>query len=300
MQTGAQTSSQTSIQFNSALRVLYGRWPVSQGSLDSLGLDEIKSTFRQRTMELHPDRASILGRDPVVLNKQFKDVKLAYETLRELLTSGKIPMTMIMEQDRSPQPADPPPPSYGAKKAGSNGNYKQKTRPGNGHRTGGRSNSYWEPQKERPTEPKMSSEQAEPSDHYWEAEIPTNRLLFGQFLYYAGLVSWQTLISAITWQRGQRPPFGRIAKMWDYLTDDEIRRIIEFRDRGERIGESALRQGLLSQFQFNAVMGFQKWMQRPIGEYFQEIGILEDEEIQYLVGLLKKHNFKIERMRPFD
>ena len=87
--------------------------------------------------------------------------------------------------------------------------------------------------------------------------------------------------------------------MWDYLTDEEIRSIIESRNRGERIGEAALRNGYLSRFQLNAVMGFQKWMQRPIGEYFQEIGILEDEEIQYLVKLLRKHNLSIERMKWF-
>ena len=264
MQNSGQTSRQTSVQINSALQLLYGGKLLSPAVLQSLQLDELKSTFRQRAMELHPDRASVLGRDPVTLNRQFRDVKLAYETLRELLESGKIPMMPFVAQDRAPQPADPP--------------YQQ---PG----TRG---------------PGPGTDDAKPSDHYWEADIPTNRLLFGQFLYYAGLVSWQTLISAITWQRGQRPPFGKIAKMWDYLTDEEIRRIIESRDRGERIGEAALRHGLLSQFQFNAVMGFQKWMQRPIGEYFQEIGILEDEEIQYLVGLLKKHNFKIERMKPFD
>ena len=297
MQTGAQTSSHTSVQINSALRVLYGKWPVSQVPLDSLGLDELKSTFRQRAMELHPDRASVLGRDPVVLNRQFRDVKLAYETLRELLTSGKIPMTLIMEQDRSPQPADPPPPTPGTGKrshSSTRGKYKS-----HNHRSSGeKSNRYWEPTvtKESPG----PSESAEPSDHYWEADIPANRLLFGQFLYYAGLVSWQTLISAITWQRGQRPPFGRIAKMWEYITDEEIRHIIDSRNRRERIGEAALRHGYLSQFQFNAVMGFQKWMQRPIGEYFQEIGILEDGEIQYLVGLLKKHNIRVARMRPFD
>ncbi len=88
--------------------------------------------------------------------------------------------------------------------------------------------------------------------------------------------------------------------MWDYLTDEEVRYIMDSRDRRERIGESALRHGYLSQFQFNAVIGFQKWMQRPIGEYFQDIGVLEDEEIQYLVGLLKKHNLGIERMKYFD
>lgn len=295
-----QGNPQTTHEINSALRVLYGSWPVSRGSRGSVGLEEIKSTFRQRTMELHPDRASILGRDPVDLNRQFRDVKLAYETLRELMTSGKIPTVLITGQDHSPPPADPPPPSAGTRKAGnkgSNGSSKQ-NRPGPeaDPYTAGSSKRIWEPTGYRTQEePSRSAERGEPSDHYWEADIPSSRLLFGQFLYYAGLVSWQTLISAITWQRSQRPPFGRIAKMWDYLTDDEIRRIMEHRSQGERIGEAALRNGYLSQFQLNAVMGFQKWMQRPIGEYFQEIGILEDDEIQYLVGLLKKHNRKIGR-----
>jgi hypothetical protein len=41
-------------------------------------------------------------------------------------------------------------------------------------------------------------------------------------------------------------------------------------------------------------------MQRPIGEYFQDVGVLEDEEIQYLVKLLKKHNMQVERNKYFD
>ncbi len=256
-------AAQTSREINSALRLLYGERSQSPALLESLRLDELKNTFRQRAMELHPDRASLLGLDPVDLNERFKDVKLAYETLRELLASGKIPQTVMTAQDRAPQPADPPHPQPGTR------------------------------------DPGPGTDDAKPSDHYWEADIPASRLLFGQFLYYAGLVSWQTLISAITWQRSQRPPFGRIARMWDYLTDEEIRHIMDSRGRGERIGEGALRHGYLSQFQLNAVIGFQKWMQRPIGEYFQEIGILEDEEIQYLVGLLKKHNMKMERMASF-
>jgi hypothetical protein len=254
---------QTSREINSALRLLYGEQFLPPALLESLRLDELKTTFRQRAMELHPDRANLLGLDPVDLNEQFKDVKLAYETLRELLASGKVPLTIISPQERAPQPADPPHPQPG------------------------------------PRDPGPGTDDAKPSDHYWEADIPASRLLFGQFLYYAGLVSWQTLISAITWQRSQRPRFGRIARMWDYLTDEEIRYIMDSRNLRERIGEAALRHGYLSQFQFNAVIGFQKWMQRPIGEYFQDVGVLEDEEIQYLVGLLKKHNMQVEREKWF-
>ncbi|MCJ7500932.1 hypothetical protein MUP29_11835, partial [bacterium] len=67
-----------------------------------------------------------------------------------------------------------------------------------------------------------------------------------------------------------------------------------------KLGEAAIRLGYLSPFQRTAVIGFQKWLQRPIGEFFQEIGILEETEIVYLIGLMKKHNRKVERMGAFE
>jgi len=87
--------------------------------------------------------------------------------------------------------------------------------------------------------------------------------------------------------------------MWDYLTDSQIKDIMASRKPGEKFGDSAIRLGCLSPFQRTAVIGFQKWLQRPIGEFFQEIGILEENEIVYLIGLMKKHNRKVERMKFF-
>jgi hypothetical protein len=225
----------------SALRLLYGEQvtvrPELLGQLDAEGL---KAAFRKRAMELHPDRAKILGKSSNELSELFKDVQTAYERLRELLG-----------------------PSFEASH-----HFRKTSKP---HET-------WT---------------SAPGEHYWEADLPHSKLLFGQFLYYAGLVTFNTLISAITWQRQQRPSFGRIARMWDYLSDDEIREIITSRALGERLGDAALKQGYLTYFQRNAIVGFQKWLQRPIGEFFQEIGILEEEEIVYLLKLLKKHNSRV-------
>ena len=38
--------------------------------------------------------------------------------------------------------------------------------------------------------------------------VPKRKLLLGQFLYYSGLISWDTYIKAIAWQRRQRPRLG--------------------------------------------------------------------------------------------
>ena len=233
----------------SALRLIYGEQitikPELLGNLDPEGL---KAAFRQRAMELHPDRAKILGKSSDELSELFKDVQTAYERLQELLG-----------------------PSFEVSH-----HFHKKT-----------------------GKPREEYSRA-PGEHYWEADLPQSKLLLGQFLYYAGLVTFNTLIAAITWQRQQRPSFGKIAGMWEYLSDHQISEIMSSRRRGEKFGESAIRMGYISPFQRTAVIGFQKWLQRPIGEFFQEIGILEEAEIVYLIGLMKKHNRKVKMMNPFD
>jgi hypothetical protein len=231
-------------EITSALRILYGEdICASPAVLKNLHPDRLKAVFRQRALELHPDRAIILGKSPDEMSEAFKDVKLAYELLLDLL-GPSLEKTVFTHRSTSP-------------KSGS------------------------------------------PGDHYWEAGIPEVHLLFGQFLYYAGLITFNNLVSAITWQRRQRPSFGKIARTWEYLSDDEIRAIISSRMSGEKIGDTATRLGYMNRFQRNTVLGFQKYLQRPIGGFFQEIRVLREDEIDYLVKLLRKHNTRIERISSF-
>lgn len=218
-----------------ACRLLFGRTvQVTPEFLASMDPHQLRDTFRQRAMELHPDRAGLLGGDAAAMGEMFKEVKEAYEQLSGMTSESAGLVTAA---------GTVAPPGAG---------------PG--------------------------------VDHYWAADIPPCRLLFGQFLYYTGLVSWRTLIDAVVWQRSMRPPFGRIATMWNYLGKEAVGSILARRNPGELFGEAARRQGYLNRFQAEAVLGLQKWLQRPIGEYFQEIGLLETEEINYLIGLMKKHN----------
>jgi len=266
------STSHMTHDITTAMRLLYGeRVMVTSDILKKIQPEELKSIFRQKAFEFHPDRAFILGKNPEEMNEKFKDVKLAYEQLRELL--GK---SLEGIHIRGDQPS---------------------TQSRNRHRND--PSRPWEKHRHARDVHKDRQRSYVPDTHYWKADIPDMRLLFGQFLYYAGLIPWNTLISAITWQRQQRPSFGKIARMWNYLSNDEIRDIISSRAVGEKIGEAALSQGYLTHFQRSAVVGFQKWLQRPIGEFFQEGGILAEEEIVFLIGLMNKHNAKMERMKFF-
>lgn len=131
------------------------------------------------------------------------------------------------------------------------------------------------------------------SDHFYKSYIPKRKLLFGQFLYYSGLVSWRTLFDAISWQRRQRPLIGQIALDWGILSSDEIQRILTERSYKENFGEYALRKGYITYFEFSAIIGKQKMLQRPIGEYFLQQGILCRSEIEKMIERLKNHNRKV-------
>jgi hypothetical protein len=121
---------------------------------------------------------------------------------------------------------------------------------------------------------------------FYSGIIPKRHLLFGEFLYYSGAVSWNAFIKSIMWQRRQRPQFGNIAKRWYYLNEEEIREIVSQRKFCERIGKTAVRINLLSRFQVSTILLHQRFLQMPIGEYFVKKGHLKKYRINYLFLIL--------------
>ncbi len=55
---------------------------------------------------------------------------------------------------------------------------------------------------------------APPAEPLYTGRIPARRLLFGQYLYYAGRISLSALVKAVVWQRLQRPSVGALAQSW--------------------------------------------------------------------------------------
>jgi hypothetical protein len=73
-----------------ACREIFGPEVVlSNGFINYLQLDGVKSAYKQRALETHPDRALTLGLSPHYLNDKFKKVKEAYEKLLGFVEKDK-------------------------------------------------------------------------------------------------------------------------------------------------------------------------------------------------------------------
>ena len=127
-------------------------------------------------------------------------------------------------------------------------------------------------------------------------DLPRRRLRFAEYLYYSGRVRWSELVEAIAWQRGQRPPIGRIAVELGFLAHDDVGVILERRRlagaNGIPFGEWAIRLGYLTPFQVLAILGQQLRSQRPIGQYFVERGILGPDEVEEVRHRIVRHNVR--------
>lgn len=120
--------------------------------------------------------------------------------------------------------------------------------------------------------------------------IPERTLEFGHYLYHRGLITYAQLINALVWQRQQRPVLGELAINLGWLKKEDTLQVSQQRGPYARFGERAIRMGLLSPGQVKALILYQRTMQKKLGQYFVEKGILSSEEIEHLAGKLTEHN----------
>jgi hypothetical protein len=137
--------------------------------------------------------------------------------------------------------------------------------------------------------PKMNRAKAEPLYH---GRMPARKLLFGQYLYYAGHISLSTLIKAIVWQRLQRPSVGAIAASWGWIEGGDILDILRSRRVGEKFGECALRCGYVSKYQLSQLLDRQKSIQPQIGKYFVDQGLITSIQLYKIIEEMKRYNKK--------
>jgi len=234
--------------------------------------ETLRSTYRRRAMETHPDRARALGRSERELAREFEAVSNAYRVL-STLRAGALPRARA----GVPPPAarHPPRPTRTAPQA----------------TTGAERVRVAAEDPPRAAEPARGPRiraSVRPED------LPKRRLRFAEFLYYSGRVRWTELVEAIAWQRAQRPALGRIAVEFGFLHPDDVAVILERRREaaanGTPFGEWAVRLGYLTPFQLLAALGQQLRLQRPIGQFFVERDILEAEEIDVIRRRILRHN----------
>lgn len=243
-----------------ACQVLFGPdIDVSGDFLSYLQLAGLKAVYRKRALESHPDRAVALASEPLVLEEKFKEVHAAYRDLHDYLAG----------------------PCGG--EAGA-----PERRPGDPSRT----TRFWG------WGPATGGGPSRESDRrYSRAILPQRALLFGQYVYYSGAISYRELIDALVWQKVQRPLLGRIGVLWKWLRDEDVRQILRQRQWGERFGEAALRGGYLTPEELKAMLGRQRLLQPRIGRYFVEKRILAAVQVEELAEKARRHN-RAFRHRP--
>jgi hypothetical protein len=134
-----------------------------------------------------------------------------------------------------------------------------------------------------------------PADWYYYARhvrgtVPKRELLFGQYIYYYGHISYRQLIDAIVWQKFRRPLAGKIAVRWGWLDEGDVRQILMERQRGEKFGETALRVGYLTSHRLRIILVRQRMLQPRIGNYFVEKRILPIWLVETMAEQLRRHN----------
>jgi len=245
---------------------------ISREFLDYLQPDGIKSAYRKRAMETHPDRIIHLEGGQTLLRQHhdlFHSVQEAYENLTTFLTARengyRLPPA-IRPKAAANRPARPRPaqPARKAKpEAGSTRGYD---------RTCGRPFVFWD------------------TDSLYQGELPNRRLLLGHFLYYSGLINWKTIIQALIWQRNERPRLGEIGRRFGLLSEADITSILRTRRILQPFGQAALELGLLNQAQIQLLVAHQKRIQKKFGEFFLEKQILSPHELQRHLARYQEHN----------
>jgi len=115
-------------------------------------------------------------------------------------------------------------------------------------------------------------------------------LRFAEFLYYSGCISWQSLISALVWQRTERPKFGEIARQLRIVSASDMTRVLLARARHEQTGAAASRLRLLTVEEVRRILRIQRARQRAIGRYFVEKERMSDLELSGFLHELFRHN----------
>lgn len=132
--------------------------------------------------------------------------------------------------------------------------------------------------------------QDRPYSKFYRGPLPPRPLQFGLFLYYLGMIPFSAVISAITWQRQQRPILGEIAKRWGWLNDEQVKTILNHRSNVHKFGERAEQLGLLTSLQVRAILFHQRSKQKQMGLYFIEQGFFDEENLNQLLIQLAEHN----------
>lgn len=246
-----------------ACRIIFGPdLAVSREFLEYMQLSGVKSAFRKKALETHPDRLAgsggAAGKRGALL---FHTVKDAYEQLSRYLDAREKGYRFHGLRPRSAASPDFAAVNRVRRSSSSPGAHQRRS--------------------------------------FFQGAVPARKLLFGQYLYYSACITWQELNQALCWQRSQRPRLGEIARNRGWLGREEILLVLRSATRSSLpFGQRALRQGLLTPVQLRLLLFEQKRLHRRLGEFFVATGVMSREQLRCALARFYRHNARFVQARP--
>lgn len=213
--------------------------------------EAIKRIYRKRALSSHPDRAQFRGFDPVQMVKVFQSVSESYQLL----------MQRIIHHKKGPQTSS----------------RTVKVRPKNYHKR----------EKTETTSPKKARSV---SVGFYMGPVPAKQLRYAEYLYYKKYITWEQLISALSWQFINRPKLGELARERGLLTNNQILTILRAKKSSQRFGLVAVNKGFLSVANCKEILKFQRKAGLPIGKFFVDNSILSSLKLHETLNLFSEHN----------
>jgi hypothetical protein len=233
---------------------------VDPGALESIHQEQLKSAYRRKALSTHPDRFASQGEDYQRLcSERFIAVSKAYDTLSHYLSLRR----NGWQWSPKPEPAGDPV----------------------GATTGPESSAS-------PRSTDSARERKESNGSFWRRSVPHRYLRFAEFLYFYRVIPWKSLVSALGWQRQQRPRIGEIAQKWRWVSASQVEKVLRNRRPGERVGEVLVRHGFITQFELQVLLRQQQKYQRPIGLYFVRHGLMSEGDVGRYLHHQRQHNEK--------
>ena len=257
-----------------ALRFLFGG--ADLGMPAKITKVMLKQAYRERVFECHPDRAKSLGTIEPKLVAHTVTLNGAYALLSRLIAKGDIESRKYIRPNRSL--------GAGASAAKKNA-----------------------PKRTAPIKPGLCSIARQritprPEEYayrvvmtpFWEGPLPSRELRFGRYLYYKGIISWDTLVEGLMWQAAQRPVLGTVLISGGYIAREELQEILNHRRQGEFIGACALRRGYITPSQLDRALAQQKKEHRALGTYFVRRGLMNYDCLRRYLKRHQAHNLNCE------
>jgi len=275
----------TEYELHRACEIIFGpELSVTREFLEYLQPSGIKSAYRKRALETHPDRLAASAAPGATLNNElFHAVQNSYEHLLQFLKAREqgfrlphhVPQRPAAWHNvrpatpRRPPPANKPTPNSNGFRAKTAGHAQPRA---NGSASHHQQQTAWD------------------TEQLYHGPLPHRRLLLGHFLYYSGIASWRMVVQALIWQRAQRPRLGELGQRFGLLQEEEVRKILRSKGILEPFGASAVAQGYLTEMQLQALIHQQKRLQKKFGAYFIEQSILRDDQLALLLRQYHEHN----------